>query len=76
MMILNRLWLRLCAAVARFLADLRGVSSVEYALIVVAIIAIVGIGAATLGDAFEGMFDDLSDRMTAAAGEVSSAASS
>ena len=59
----------------RFRDDIRGVSTVEYALIVVAVIAIVGVAAAILGNAFESTFKDLSDRMTGAAAHVSSAAS-
>ena len=51
---------------ARFLTDLRGVSTVEYALIVVGIIGIVGAAAALLGGAFDQMFTTLSSRMTAA----------
>ncbi len=51
---------------ARFLADLRGVSTVEYALIVVGIIGIVGAAVVLLGGAFDEMFDQLSSRMTAA----------
>ena len=51
---------------ARFLADLRGVSTVEYALIVVGIIGIVGAAVVLLGGAFDEMFDQLSERMTAA----------
>ena len=65
-------WLR--EQVARFRDDIRGVSTVEYALIVVAVIAIVGVAAGLLGDAFTGTFEDLSNRMTDAAGDVSSAA--
>ena len=38
--------------IRRFVADRRGVSTVEYALIVVAVIAIVGAVAATMSDAF------------------------
>lgn len=65
---------RLQARVMRFLLDVRGVSTVEYALIVVAIIAIVAVAATLLGDAFETTFQDLSERMTDAGGQVSSAA--
>ena len=64
-------WLR--ARVVRFRDDIRGVSTVEYALIVVAIIAVVAVAAGLLGDAFTTTFQDLSDRMTDAADEVSSA---
>ena len=66
-------WLR--EQVMRFRDDIRGVSTVEYALIVVAVIAIVGVAAGLLGGAFESTFQDLSDRMTGAADVVSSAAS-
>ena len=67
-------WLR--EQVVRFRDDIRGVSTVEYALIVVAVIAIVGVAAGLLGDAFTSTFQDLSERMTDAADEVSSAAAS
>ena len=59
-------WLRLSQFGMRFLADLRGVSTVEYALIVVGIIGIVGVGVGLLGGAFSAMFQELSERMTAA----------
>ena len=59
-------WLRLSQFGMRFLADLRGVSTVEYALIVVGIIGIVGAGVVLLGGAFTEMFEELSERMTAA----------
>ncbi|MYE81109.1 MAG: Flp family type IVb pilin [Gammaproteobacteria bacterium] len=49
--------------IRRFAADRRGVSTVEYALIVVAVIAIVGAVAATMGDAFDQLFTDLSTEM-------------
>lgn len=65
---------RFSALITQFLADVRGVSTVEYALIVVAIIAIVGVVAGIMGDAFETMFQDLSERMTDGAEDVSSAA--
>ena len=61
---------------ARFREDIRGVSTVEYALIVVAVIAIVGVAAGLLGDAFTTTFQDLSERMTDAGDEVSAAAAS
>ena len=59
-------WLRLSQFGMRFLADLRGVSTVEYALIVVGIIGIVGAAALLLGGAFDEMFTQLSQRMKAA----------
>ena len=65
-------WLR--EQVVRFRDDIRGVSTVEYALIVVAVIAIVGVAAGLLGDAFTSTFQDLSERMTDAAADVSNAA--
>lgn len=65
---------RLQVRALRFLLDVRGVSTVEYALIVVAIIAIVSAAAVMLSGAFESTFEDLSDRMTAAGANVSSAA--
>ena len=65
-------WLREQAV--RFRDDIRGVSTVEYALIVVAVIAIVGVAAGLLGDAFSTTFEDLSDRMTDAGDAVASAA--
>ena len=60
-------WLsRLGERLVRFAVDLRGVSTVEYALIVVAIIGIVTAAAGVLSGAFTSMFEDLSARMTAA----------
>lgn len=56
--------------VTAFVADLRGVSTVEYALMVVAIIAAVALAAGLLGDAFEELFEDLSDEMTTGVGTV------
>lgn len=61
------------AKVTAFVVDLRAVSTVEYALMVVAIIGAVALGAAFLGDAFEELFEDLSEDMTAGLGTVSSA---
>lgn len=58
-------WLRLSQFGMRFLADLRGVSTVEYALIVVGIIGIVGAASLLLGGAFTEMFEQLSEKMTA-----------
>ena len=64
-----------CSLAARFnafVADLRGVSTVEYALMVVAIIAAVALAAGFLGDAFEELFKDLSKEMTTGVGSVKS----
>ncbi len=54
---------RIRTAAARFWRDDRAVSTVEYALIVVAIIAILGVAAGTMGDAFTNLFDDLANEM-------------
>ena len=54
------------ATVVAFLADRRGVSTVEYALMVVAIIGAVSIAAGLLSGAFKGLFEDLSDDLTGA----------
>ena len=50
-----------------YLAATSGVSTVEYALIVVAVIAIVGVGVISLGNSFNELFGDLSNEMKAAA---------
>ena len=50
----------------RFVKDKSGVSAVEYALIVVAVIAIIGAGVAVMGDAFEGVFADASVQLSKA----------
>ena len=50
----------------RFVEDRTGVSTVEYALIVVAVIAIVGGGVGLLSGAFKTLFDDLTADMKAA----------
>lgn len=57
---------RLNVLVARFVRDLKGVSTVEYALLVVGIIGIVGVGVAALTGAFTGMFEALSTQLTGA----------
>ena len=51
---------------AAYLRATDGVSTVEYALIVVGIIGIVGAAVVILGGAFDSMFGELSGRMTAA----------
>lgn len=63
-------------AVARFLGDERAVSTVEYALIVVAIIAILGVAAGALGGAFGTLFNNLADEMNSGFNNVRSAISS
>ncbi len=62
----------MAARLTAFVADLRGVSTVEYALMVVAIIAAVALAAGFLGDAFEDLFKDLSGEMTTGVGIVKS----
>lgn len=66
MAIVRKQWSRLKLRAARFLSDRKGVSTVEYALLVVGIIGIVTVGVAALTGAFEGMFATLSTRLTAA----------
>ena len=51
-----------------------GVSAVEYALIVVAVITIVGVGITILGDGFEKLFRDLNSEMGKAVSATISAA--
>ena len=60
--------------VLRFIEDKTGVSAVEYSLIIVAVIAIIGAGAAVLGGAFDKLFKDLSGDMSTAASVVAKAA--
>ena len=60
------------ARLTAFVADLRGVSTVEYALMVVAIMAAVALAAGFLGDAFSELFKDLSEEMTTGIGSVKS----
>ena len=58
----------------RFIDDKYGVSTVEYALIVVAVIGVVGVGAAALSTAFDDLFTDLSEQINDASDTVSTAA--
>ncbi len=62
--------------VLRFIEDKTGVSAVEYSLIIVAVIAIIGVGAGILGGAFKSLFTDLSTDMSGAAVAVKNAATS
>ena len=66
MAFVKKQWQRLNLLAVRFMRDLKGVSTVEYALLVVGIIGIVGVGVAALSGAFTGMFETLSTRLTAA----------
>ena len=63
----------IAAKVTAFVADLRGVSTVEYALMVVGIVAAVALAAGLLGDAFTDLFEDLSEEMTAGVETVKTA---
>ena len=63
----------IAAKVTAFVADLRGVSTVEYALMVVGIVAAVALAAGLMGDAFEALFKDLSKEMTTGVGTVKTA---
>ena len=66
-------WVSSIAARANaFVSDLRGVSTVEYALMVVGIVAAVALAAGFLGDAFTELFKDLSEEMTTGVGTVKS----
>ena len=61
------------AFVRRFLGERRGVSTVEYALIVVAVIAIIGVVAAQMSEAFQDLFTNLAAEMTTGVAEVADA---
>ena len=50
--------------IRRFVAGRRGVSSVEYALIVVAVIGIVGAMGAAMSGGFNNLFQDLNQELT------------
>ena len=54
----------------RFVKDKSGVSAVEYALIVVAVIAIIGAGVAVMGGAFKGVFKEASVQLSKAQSKV------
>ena len=63
---LDKLQSRLLKAYCSYRTGESGVSAVEYALIVVAVIAIVGLGIGILGDGFESLFKDLNNEMKSA----------
>ena len=52
-------WLR----VHRYVRETSGVSTVEYALIVVAVIGIVGAGITIIGGGFDALFEELAQEM-------------
>ena len=60
---LEKLQGRLLEAYCSYRTGVSGVSAVEYALIVVAVIAIVGLGIGILGDGFKSLFLELSEEM-------------
>ena len=64
---------RLASAVRSFIADTRGVSTVEYALIIVAVVAIIGVAAATLNDTFVTLFGNLQAELEGAVEEIGEA---
>ena len=59
--------------VLRFIEDKTGVSAVEYSLIIVAVIAIIGVGAGILGGAFTDLFQGLSTEMNTAVASTKAA---
>ena len=59
---------------SRFAKDLRAVSTVEYALIVIAVIAIVGAAAALLGGQFTDLFNTLGNELNKGVANVQNAA--
>ena len=58
--------LSLVRCVLAFLHGRRAVSTVEYALITIAVVSIVGGAIALLGDAFEGLFEELENGLETA----------
>ena len=71
---LDKLQSRLLKAYCSYRTGESGVSAVEYALIVVAVIAIVGVGIAILGDGFESLFKELNNEMKSAVSATKAAA--
>ena len=64
---------RVAVSIRAFLGDTRGVSTVEYALIVVAVVAIIGVAAAVLNTAFDNLFGDLSTLLNGAVDDTTNA---
>ena len=71
--VLAIIWLKHQAT--RFATDSRAVSTVEYALIVIAVIAIVGVAAGLLGGQFKALFNTLGNEIQAGVNTVKSAVS-
>ena len=66
-------WLRLGVAARLFLVGRRGVTTLEYGLIAVAVIGIVALGVGILGNAFDTMFDAVASDLKSAAKTVGKA---
>ena len=64
------IWLK--GQFSRFAKDRQAVSTVEYALIVIAVIAIVGTGAALLGGAFNNLFAGLENNLNNTVADITS----
>lgn len=62
---------KLLSRILRFMDEKFGVSTVEYALIVVAVVGIVGGSAALMSDAFTDLFTDLQAELSSAVANVS-----
>lgn len=60
----------MASSVRRFFADNRAVSTVEYALIVVAVVGVVGGGAVILSGAFDELFESLEETISETTTEV------
>ena len=65
-----RFYVIACVAVRQFLVGQRGVTTLEYGLIAVAVIAIVAGGVAILGGAFGDLFSDVEGQLGSAANKV------
>lgn len=56
--------------IREYMVQSSGVSTVEYALIVLAVIGIVGVGIGVLGGAFNNLFDDLEAELSVVASKA------
>ena len=66
LILLRERGLSVVRGVLAFLYSRRAVSTVEYALITIAVVSIVGGAIALLAGAFEGLFEDLQDELNTA----------